>query len=109
LYKRIKEIMPENIFEENEEWEKRKLCSDESCIGTIGPGGKCRECGKSYESKLSEEQREDNVHVVVDAEKVPVNVESDDDWEKRILCSDESCIGTIGSNGKCRECGKPLH
>jgi hypothetical protein len=26
----------------------------------------------------------------------------------RILCSDESCIGTIGKNGKCRVCGKPF-
>ncbi len=30
-------------------WEKRILCSNESCIGTIGPDGKCRECGKPYE------------------------------------------------------------
>ncbi|MDR2459224.1 MAG: zinc ribbon domain-containing protein [Deltaproteobacteria bacterium] len=25
---------------------KRKLCSDESCIGIIGPDGVCTECGK---------------------------------------------------------------
>ncbi|MDR2353862.1 MAG: zinc ribbon domain-containing protein [Deltaproteobacteria bacterium] len=25
---------------------------------------------------------------------------------KRQLCSDESCIGIIGSNGVCTECGK---
>ena len=31
-----------------------------------------------------------------------------EDWDKRVLCSDGSCIGTIGADGKCRECGKPL-
>ncbi|MGD9212518.1 MAG: hypothetical protein PVI90_17175, partial [Desulfobacteraceae bacterium] len=35
--------------------------------------------------------------------------ESDDldpDWENRILCADENCIGVIGPDGKCKECGK---
>ncbi len=26
----------------------RKLCSDGTCIGVIGPDGRCKECGKSY-------------------------------------------------------------
>ena len=30
------------------EWNQRRLCSDESCIGVIGPDGRCRECGKPY-------------------------------------------------------------
>ena len=30
--------MTEIIFDESEDWEKRVLCSDESCIGTIGHG-----------------------------------------------------------------------
>ena len=30
-----------------------------------------------------------------------------DDWENRVLCSDESCIGIIGPDGRCKECGKP--
>ena len=31
----------------------------------------------------------------------------DDDWESRTLCSDENCIGVIGPDGRCKECGKP--
>ena len=31
------------------EWENRRLCIDESCIGVIGPDGWCKECGKPYE------------------------------------------------------------
>ena len=33
------------------EWEQRRLCSDESCIGVIGPDGRCKECGKPYVSE----------------------------------------------------------
>ena len=34
--------------------------------------------------------------------------ETDDPvWENRVLCSDGNCIGVIGSNGRCKECGKP--
>ena len=33
------------------EWEERTLCSDESCIGIIGPDGRCNECGKPYAGK----------------------------------------------------------
>ncbi len=31
------------------EWEQRTLCRDESCIGVIGPGGRCKECDLPYE------------------------------------------------------------
>jgi len=33
------------------EWENCVLCSDENCIGVIGPDGRCKECGKIYEDK----------------------------------------------------------
>ena len=102
--------MTEIIFDKNEDWEKRILCSDESCIGTIGPDGKCRECGKDYESELLSVQGASSDQAVTAEEQKPVssttNMDSDDDWDKRVLCSDESCIGTIGLDGKCKECGK---
>ena len=28
-------------------------------------------------------------------------------WENRKLCSDPACIGVIGNDGNCKECGKP--
>jgi hypothetical protein len=103
--------MTEIIFDENEDWEKRLLCSYDSCIGTIGPDGVCKECGKVYEgvlpvpaapsckvARLPEKQE------TVDETDSP----SDDEWEKRVLCGDESCIGVIGLDGRCSECGKPL-
>ncbi len=31
----------------------------------------------------------------------------EDPFEDRILCSDGTCIGVIGPDGRCKECGKP--
>ena len=30
------------------DWDNRRLCSDGSCIGVIGPDGRCKECGKLH-------------------------------------------------------------
>ena len=102
--------MTETIFDKDEDWGKRILCIDESCIGTIGPNGKCRECGKPYEGEQPAEHGASGEYAVMVEEQKPVSSKTDtdsNDWDKRVLCSDESCIGTIGENGRCRECGKP--
>jgi hypothetical protein len=31
----------------------------------------------------------------------------DDDFSRRVLCSDGTCIGVIDERGICRVCGKP--
>jgi hypothetical protein len=103
--------MVEIILDENEDWEKRILCSDESCIGTIGPDGKCKECGKPYDDVLQTKSVTGSVQIAADGKKrdIPqLDSTADDDWDKRVLCSDESCIGIIGPDGKCKECGKCL-
>src|SRR5271169_3133996 len=97
------------IFDADEDWEKRTLCSDESCIGTIGPNGKCKECGKPYNGAVNVDSSGGNVAThkkqkIASESEAPV---SDEDWDKRVLCSDESCIGVIGPDGKCKECGNP--
>jgi hypothetical protein len=101
--------MTEVILDEHEDWEKRILCSDGSCIGTIGPDGKCKECGKPYEGNLPEKPIIDVIQAKTaeSPKEVSADVESDE-WDKRVLCSDGSCIGVIGADGKCKECGKPL-
>lgn len=107
------------------QWELRVLCSDESCIGTIGHDGRCKECNRPYEGVLPEgfENPGRGEKTTVDdpfspagdaPEALPAQAEpadatpvdsADDEWERRTLCEDESCIGTIGPDGRCRECG----
>jgi hypothetical protein len=92
-------------------WEDRRLCSDESCIGVIGPDGRCKECGKIGGGPIP------NPPVRPLAEPEPAAAadpppgsdpgDASDAWAGRRLCSDESCIGVIGPDGRCKECGKP--
>ncbi|MDP2646675.1 MAG: hypothetical protein Q8P24_17180 [Desulfobacterales bacterium] len=100
------------------DWENRTLCSDESCIGIIGPDGPCQECGQPSADKASGNDVQAEAVSVPSEDQVqlqekPVEEEAADDpaedinWENRTLCSDESCIGVIGPDGRCQECGKP--
>ena len=112
------------------DWEHRVLCSDGNCIGVIGPDGRCKECGNEYEGTLAEDyfsesegpdaadnhfsEREgpsaaDNSFEKEDSslEDKPHETAGSDDWQDRVLCSDGNCIGVIGPDGRCKECGKP--
>jgi len=100
---------------------KKKL---EITIGVIGSDGLCKECGKKYDGDLPEMSRSENEDQTVaddvnsssatteipeakaaipEAETAPTG----DEWENRVLCSDGNCIGVIGPDGNCKECGKP--
>jgi len=116
-------------MENSIDWEQRTLCSDGGCIGIVGIDGRCKECGKIFKGKLPENfglnpkdkiKKSDLIKLnqgnLLDTEN---NVESrgkevsdeqeeiDSNWENRILCKDETCIGVVGQDGKCNECGKP--
>lgn len=108
-------------------WETRILCSDESCIGTVGADSKCRVCGRRYHGKLPEidgdsletpapgfkqaadedEPWDEEPAAADDFLETDDQLPFDEEWENRRLCSDESCIGVIGPDGLCKECGKP--
>lgn len=105
-------------------WDRRILCSDGNCIGIIGTDGRCKMCGKPYEGDLpqpavdsetmaegveaepADQQMEKTNDSIVD-EPSDDGQPKDDAWENRILCVDESCIGVVGPDGRCNECGKP--
>ena len=108
------------------DWENRVLCSDESCIGVIGRDGCCKECGKRFEGDLPESRsvsndepssRPDPVSDPEDTSRVPASdtdtdsgeiTDPSDEWDQRTLCRDEACIGVIGRDGCCKECGRPF-
>ena len=96
------------------DWENRVLCSDGSCIGVIGPDGLCKECGKKYDGTISlesvsEEEAQADQEDISTVEETPDAEQTSgaDGWENRRLCSDGNCIGVIGPDGRCKECGKP--
>jgi hypothetical protein len=111
------------------DWDRRILCSDGNCIGVIGPDGRCKECGKPLEGELpagesrnseasaslpeADEPKEKSVaneSAPEPADDAPDDTSYDDsDWGRRVLCSDGNCIGVIGPDGRCTECGKPYN
>ena len=119
------EAFDESPFGDDDDWSHRVLCSDGNCIGVIGPDKCCKECGKPYEGTLPSgfSQLDDSASddIAGDGEVSEEKEErattagfpgkesssSDDEWENRILCSDGNCIGVIGPDGNCKECGKP--
>lgn len=105
-------------LEQLDDWEERVPCSDGSCIGTIGADGLCRECGVPHSDGviprvLDEPQDDESSADPPDESEEPVEPPDDptsdveDDWESRQLCSDGNCIGIIGADGVCTECGAP--
>ncbi|MBI4633620.1 MAG: hypothetical protein HY742_07000 [Deltaproteobacteria bacterium] len=102
------------------DWDNRVLCSDGRCTGVIGPDGRCRECGALHEGNPGETGAPaGEIKKSADEEKtgsvahIPVpetNVDEGEgaDWDNRVLCSDGNCIGVIGPDGRCKECGLPL-
>jgi hypothetical protein len=96
----------------DEGWDDRRLCSDESCIGVIGPDGRCKECGKPGGDPAPRPAVAPGAGPQLapagSAPEPAPTAAAPDDWDDRRLCSDESCIGVIGPDGRCKECGKPF-
>ncbi|RZB30217.1 MAG: hypothetical protein SRB1_02497 [Desulfobacteraceae bacterium Eth-SRB1] len=103
------------------EWKNRVLCSDEGCIGVIGPDGRCNECGKIYEGHENssdnesrqataesrpEPETEPDSREAIEEKEETIQTDIYSEWKNRVLCSDEGCIGVIGPDGRCKECGK---
>ncbi len=117
-------------------WTGRELCPDGSCIGVIGPDGVCKVCGKRGTKRASKAAGSAGTSTsgaassgsaasagVVASASTPdalgsaaatpagsasggVLGDNADDWGERKLCSDPTCVGVSGLDGKCKVCGK---
>lgn len=113
----------------------RVLCSDGACVGVIGHDGRCKLCrtphpdgppgaarrpadGTQPEATAPVAELVESQPDEVDADlpagqpaeaAPPSGLGTDDplDFSRRVMCSDGTCVGVIGLDGKCRACGKP--
>jgi hypothetical protein len=70
-----------------------------ACQRSLPPGSQyCYRCGEALASEAE-------VHE--DSEPSTREADGAIDLESRVLCSDGTCIGVIGPDGHCKECGKP--
>ncbi len=100
----------------------RELCPDGACVGLVGPSGRCKECGAisptttqhsrnrgmrtADEVQELEDEPDDEPGDEPDDEQSRAAMEpAPDDFDDRVLCDDEGCIGVVGVDGTCRECG----
>ncbi len=75
-----------------------EICS--VCRGEAPAGGKfCPWCGESLTATAKPATGEEDAAGGGEQDAI--------DLSKRRLCSDGACIGVIGPDGRCKECGKP--
>jgi len=105
---------------------KRRLCPDGSCIGVVGDDGRCKVCGRdagggksaaangaaavavavdtAFDSSVDDDDNDDGDDNVLAADAGEPGASAFD--AARRLCSDGSCVGVIGNDGKCNVCGQ---
>ena len=72
----------------------------DACGGSCPQGSRyCCWCGKALASEAQDSEGQETA-VAEDDEAVI-------DLATRVLCSDGTCIGVVGPDGRCKECGKP--
>lgn len=100
---------------------KRRLCPDGSCIGIVGPDGRCTVCGRAAPGQPGQASAAAALEPdELGADEETFDPSSDDAREpgetgetgatfdpQRRLCSDGACIGVIGKNNRCQVCGRP--
>jgi hypothetical protein len=98
---------------ENFEPLERELCAEGTCIGIIGPDGFCKECGRpgrntGVDPRNQGLRDEDEVAGELEAAVLQGDLPAaPEEFSDRSLCPDGACIGVIGSDGRCNECGQP--
>jgi len=103
--------MSDTSFDSN-----RRLCPDGSCVGVIGPDGRCPECGRSTDGKPRLVTEGDAAQAAPGwseeaeaeaADDAGAAAPGDGDFDPaRRLCDDGSCVGVIGPDGRCGVCGR---
>lgn len=105
----------------SEDWEERTLCPDDSCIGVLGPDGRCYICGLRGDlsrphffgppiSSPSVEAGADlataeTVTAAESRESQGGQADDGDDFLRRELCPNDSCLGVLSAAGVCPLCG----
>jgi hypothetical protein len=106
---------------------ERRLCPDGNCTGLVGDDGRCKVCGlrdesapvrtaaSSVSARARDDAGDDGAGDADDDDEYDDDDDADDadhgdgdadDADDRRLCSDGSCTGLIGDDGKCRVCGR---
>jgi len=88
----------------------RDPCPDGNCIGLVDKDGVCRECGRAAESIDEPWVDDDEDDELDDDDDIELDDNDEDggslDSADRIPCPDGNCIGIMGKDNRCVECGR---
>jgi hypothetical protein len=84
---------------------RRELCPDGTCIGLIGPDGRCKVCGAVGASVVSDPRHRGMRAPGEGADQGDAELDGDLEAD-RDLCPDGACVGVIGPDGRCKVCGR---
>jgi hypothetical protein len=88
---------------------QRRLCPDGACVGLIGEDGKCNLCGTVDPAgpPVVGQDAAPPVDEIPQPIAIPQPHEEGVFDPNRRLCADESCIGVLDEDGRCKLCGRP--
>jgi hypothetical protein len=110
-----------------DDFDDRTLCPDGACLGVLGPDGRCKVCGtqgnaanvrRTTSLADSDSDSASGADPRSPADSAPPSggdsglspdTDSDsasDPFTDRELCPDDTCIGVLGSDRRCRVCGR---
>jgi hypothetical protein len=98
----------------------RRLCPDGSCVGVIGPDGRCRVCGaaspdgppapglgpEAFAGGCADDLEEQAQEAAGDADDADAAGGDGAFDAGRALCPDGACVGVLGPEGRCNVCGR---
>ncbi len=87
----------------------RRLCPDGTCIGLLDDQNRCKECGAVDDDApavvlavAGDGSQDDGVDALLD----PIEDDAAVFDANRPLCPDGACVGVLGADGRCKECGR---
>jgi hypothetical protein len=95
--------------------QRRRLCADDSCVGLVGPDGRCKQCGLAHPegppNGAGSAVFASPPALVDDPPPVRHRAAPIDDSEatfdpSRSLCPDGACVGVLGPDRRCSVCGR---
>jgi hypothetical protein len=88
--------------------EDRVPCTDDMCVGIIGPNGTCGVCGRPgtpSPGPARPEHPHDDLHGAPARAPEP-EPEPEPEPDERVPCLDDMCVGILSPQRKCGTCGR---
>lgn len=89
------------------DWEERRLCPNEACIGVLNNKKQCSLCG--WDDTIHSFLSVTNSSLQEHSRPTEWNIEEGgEEFLDRVLCPNDSCLGVLNQDNQCPLCGSSL-